>query len=70
MLQFVNHFQYYIAFEVVEVSWCKFQDEVNKMESLDKIVDAHSKFISTMQQGCMLTDLVSNSSIQRGLLTI
>ncbi len=60
MVNFIGHFQYYIASEVVEESWRKFQNELKKMESLEKVLQAHSTFLESMQFGCMLNTEVSN----------
>ncbi|XP_065208928.1 gamma-tubulin complex component 3 homolog [Planococcus citri] len=54
MVNFIGHFQYYIASEVVEVSWRKFQNEITSMESLDKVLKAHNEFLESMQSSCML----------------
>lgn len=54
MVNFISHFQYYISSEVVEVSWRKFQSELIKLESLEKVLQAHNSFLETMQTSCML----------------
>lgn len=58
MVNFINHFQYYIASEVVEVSWRKFQTEMKTMESLEKVMQAHNVFLESIQASCMLNTKV------------
>lgn len=59
MVNFIGHFQYYIASEVVEVSWRKFQSEITSMESLEKVLQAHNSFLESMQSSCMLNTEVN-----------
>lgn len=59
MVNFIGHFQYYIASEVVKVSWRKFRSELEKMESLEKVLQAHNEFLDSMQSSCMLNTKVN-----------
>jgi gamma-tubulin complex component 3 len=40
MNHFVTNFQYYIMFEVLEVSWARFSDEMDAAKDLDDLLCA------------------------------
>lgn len=49
MIHFVNHFQYYILFEVIEASWDKLQAAITKPDcTLDGLIEAHSKYLDSI----------------------
>lgn len=70
MVNFINHFQYYIASEVVEVQWRMFQSELEKTESLEKVLQAHNEFLDSIQTSCMLNKKVIPSLNLTGLVEI
>ncbi|XP_072391164.1 gamma-tubulin complex component 3 homolog [Diabrotica undecimpunctata] len=56
MIHFLHQTQYYFLFEVLECSWAEMQNQVNKAESLDDIIIAHSGFLSSVQRGVLLDE--------------
>lgn len=56
MIHFINQIQYYILFEVVECSWTKLLDKVQKATALDDILEAHNEFLHNVKIGAFLED--------------
>lgn len=56
MIHFIHQIQYYILFEVVECSWTKFQEKVQKATALDDILEAHNEFLYNVKIGAFLED--------------
>lgn len=56
MIHFLHQTQYYFLFEVLECSWAEMQHQVNKAESLDDIIAAHTGFLSSIQRGVLLDE--------------
>lgn len=56
MIHFIHQIQYYILFEVVECSWTKLQDKVQKATALDDILEAHNEFLYDVKIGAFLED--------------
>lgn len=56
MIHFINQIQYYILFEVVECSWTKLLDKVQKATALDDILEAHNEFLHDVKIGAFLED--------------
>lgn len=56
MINFIHQIQYYILFEVVECSWTKFQEKVQKATALDEILEAHNEFLHNVKIGAFLED--------------
>lgn len=56
MIHFIHQIQYYILFEVVECSWTKFQEKVQKATALDEILEAHNEFLHNVKIGAFLED--------------
>ncbi|KAJ0266249.1 Gamma-tubulin complex component 3 [Hirschfeldia incana] len=48
MNHFVTNFQYYIMFEVLEVSWCNFAREMEAAKDLDDLLAAHEKYLNSI----------------------
>ncbi|CAH8284662.1 unnamed protein product [Eruca vesicaria subsp. sativa] len=48
MNHFVTNFQYYIMFEVLEVSWCNFSKEMEAAKDLDDLLAAHEKYLNSI----------------------
>lgn len=56
MIHFIHQIQYYILFEVVECSWTKLLDNVQKATALDDILEAHNDFLHNVKIGAFLED--------------
>ncbi|XP_050311014.1 gamma-tubulin complex component 3 [Anthonomus grandis grandis] len=56
MIHFIHQTQYYFLFEVLECSWAEMQNQVNKAECLDGIIEAHVNFLSSVQRGVLLDE--------------
>lgn len=56
MIHFIHQIQYYILFEVVECSWTKLLDKVQKATALDDILEAHNEFLHNVKIGAFLED--------------
>ncbi|EOA22353.1 hypothetical protein CARUB_v10002970mg [Capsella rubella] len=48
MNHFVTNFQYYIMFEVLEVSWSNFSKEMEAAKDLDDLLAAHEKYLNAI----------------------
>uniref|UniRef100_K1PPH0 Gamma-tubulin complex component n=1 Tax=Magallana gigas TaxID=29159 RepID=K1PPH0_MAGGI len=56
MLNFVQNFEYYMMFEVVEQNWLMFQTNMENVSNIDDVLTYHSDFLNTCMNDCMLTD--------------
>lgn len=56
MIHFIHQIEYYILFEVVECSWTKLLDNVQKATALDDILEAHNNFLRNVKVGAFLED--------------
>ncbi|TVU09748.1 hypothetical protein EJB05_43242, partial [Eragrostis curvula] len=56
MNHFVTNFQYYIMFEVLEVSWARFSDEMDAAKDLDDLLMAHDKYLTSILEKSLLGD--------------
>ncbi|XP_052239668.1 gamma-tubulin complex component 2-like isoform X1 [Dreissena polymorpha] len=56
MLNFVQNFEYYMMFEVVEPSWHVFQTNMNTVSNVDDVLGFHSDFLNNCLKDCMLTN--------------
>ncbi|CAL5081701.1 unnamed protein product [Urochloa decumbens] len=54
MNHFVTNFQYYIMFEVLEVSWARFSDEMDAAKDLDDLLLAHDKYLNSILEKALL----------------
>ena len=54
MHSFVSNFQYYVMFEVLEVSWAELQKKFAKHSDLDEIIAAHDLFLDSVVQKALL----------------
>ncbi|CAL8083795.1 unnamed protein product [Calicophoron daubneyi] len=61
MLTFIQHFQYYMAVEVIEPTWDQFFNQVSKVSNLDALLDAHLYCLEVCMDDCLLAspDLLS-----------
>lgn len=56
MIHFIHQIQYYILFEVVECSWTKLLEKIQKATALDDILEAHNEFLHNVKIGAFLED--------------
>lgn len=54
MIHFLHQTQYYFLFEVLECSWAEMLQRVNQAECLDEIINAHTTFLNSVQNGVLL----------------
>ncbi|XP_010917258.1 gamma-tubulin complex component 3 [Elaeis guineensis] len=54
MNHFVTNFQYYIMFEVLEVSWAQFSEEMDAAKDLDDLLAAHDKYLNSIMEKSLL----------------
>ncbi|KAH9500248.1 Gamma-tubulin complex component 2 [Bulinus truncatus] len=55
MLNFVQNFEYYMMFEVIEPNWHTFQENMAKVTNVDDVLAYHSDFQESCLEECMLT---------------
>ena len=56
MMFFVNQFQYYINFEILECSWAALEEKLEISKDLDELLGAHLEFLKRLFDGCLLSD--------------
>ncbi|XP_043691114.1 gamma-tubulin complex component 3-like [Telopea speciosissima] len=54
MNHFVSNLQYYIMFEVLEVSWSNFANEMDAAKDLDDLLAAHEKYLLSTVEKALL----------------
>lgn len=54
MNHFISNLQYYIMFEVLEVSWSNFSSEMEIAEDLDDLLAAHEKYLQSIVEKSLL----------------
>ncbi|XP_042490826.1 gamma-tubulin complex component 3-like [Macadamia integrifolia] len=54
MNHFVTNLQYYIMFEVLEVSWSNFSNEMEAAKDLDDLLAAHEKYLHSIVEKSLL----------------
>ncbi|KAJ4970248.1 hypothetical protein NE237_003347 [Protea cynaroides] len=54
MNHFVTNLQYYIMFEVLEVSWSNFSNEMEAAKDLDDLLAAHEKYLRSIVEKSLL----------------
>ncbi|GAV63976.1 Spc97_Spc98 domain-containing protein [Cephalotus follicularis] len=54
MNHFLTNLQYYIMFEVLEVSWSNFSDEMEAAKDLDDLLAAHEKYLHSIIEKSLL----------------
>ncbi|KAJ1697843.1 hypothetical protein LUZ63_006355 [Rhynchospora breviuscula] len=54
MNHFVTNFQDYIMFEVLEVSWAQFSDEMESSKDLDDLLSAHERYLESIVEKSLL----------------
>ncbi|KAM0949153.1 putative gamma-tubulin complex component protein [Dioscorea sansibarensis] len=68
MNHFVTNFQYYIMFEVLEVSWARFSEEMDVTKDMDGLLAAHEKYLSSIMEKSLLGE--RSQGIVRTLFTL
>jgi gamma-tubulin complex component 3 len=56
MNQFVRQMQYYLLFESVECQWSELQQAVAQAPSLDQLIQAHDRFLSSVMRRALLDE--------------
>ncbi|GMH18735.1 hypothetical protein Nepgr_020576 [Nepenthes gracilis] len=54
MNHFISNLQYYIMFEVLEVSWSNFSNEMEVAKDLDDLLSAHEKYLHSIVEKSLL----------------
>nr|KYP70625.1 Gamma-tubulin complex component 3 isogeny [Cajanus cajan] len=65
---FISNLQYYIMFEVLEVSWSNFVSEMEVAEDLDDLLAAHEKYLHSIVEKSLLGEL--SQSLSKSLFVI
>ncbi|GLT96213.1 hypothetical protein SLE2022_138550 [Rubroshorea leprosula] len=60
MNHFVSNLQYYIMFEVLEVSWSDFSSEMEVAKDLDDLLAAHEKYLHSIVEKSLLGERSQN----------
>ena len=56
MLVFVQSFQYYMMFEVIEPNWTVLYQNLQSVSTVDNVLDCHTDFLDACLKDCMLTN--------------
>ncbi|KAK7497177.1 hypothetical protein BaRGS_00011471 [Batillaria attramentaria] len=56
MLNFVQNFEYYMMFEVIEPNWHLFQQNMDTVSNVDDVLVFHTDFLNSCLKDCMLTN--------------
>ena len=56
MLNFVQSFQYYMMFEVIERNWHIMAGKLKEASTIDDVLNSHNNFLDTCLKQCMLTN--------------
>eukprot|EP01104_Vermistella_antarctica_P007997 TRINITY_DN1988_c0_g1_i3.p1 TRINITY_DN1988_c0_g1~~TRINITY_DN1988_c0_g1_i3.p1 ORF type:complete len:712 (-),score=144.71 TRINITY_DN1988_c0_g1_i3:263-2398(-) len=56
MLHFLQTLQYYIAIDVLEPNWNKFEIALECVNTVDEVLKCHNTYLDDCLKGCMLTD--------------
>lgn len=54
MLNFVQNFEYYMMFEVIEPNWQLFESNLEAVSNIDDVLAHHSDFLNSCLKECML----------------
>ncbi|CAH2073828.1 unnamed protein product [Thlaspi arvense] len=68
MNHFVTNFQYYIMFEVLEVSWSNFAKEMEAAKDLDDLLAAHEKYLNSIVGKSLLGE--QSETIRKSLFVL
>ena len=58
MLNFLQHLEYYMAFEVLEPNWVELISKITggKVSNVDQVLQIHSDFLSSCLNDCLLSN--------------
>ena len=56
MLNFVQNYQYYMTFEVLEPNWCMMEQKLREAITIDVVLQEHNDFLDRCLKDCMLTN--------------
>uniref|UniRef100_H2ZE07 Gamma-tubulin complex component n=1 Tax=Ciona savignyi TaxID=51511 RepID=H2ZE07_CIOSA len=56
MLHFVQNFEYYMMFEVLEPNWINLEKNLKAAVNVDEVLDYHTDFLRQCLQDCLLTN--------------
>ncbi|XP_075727650.1 gamma-tubulin complex component 2 isoform X2 [Rhipicephalus microplus] len=56
MMHFVKNLQYFVTVDVIEPSWHVFQDRMQKVQTIDEVLELHTDLIDSFVNLCMLTN--------------
>ncbi|CAK8698045.1 gamma-tubulin complex component 2-like [Clavelina lepadiformis] len=56
MLHFIQNFEYYMMFEVLEPNWLTMEKNLNSASNVDDVLDFHADFLKQCLQDCLLTN--------------
>jgi len=56
MAHFIQNLRHYLTFNVLELSWNKFQETINSSKSLDSLIEAHKIYLLTVKEKALLTE--------------
>jgi len=55
MIHFVQNFEYYMMFEVIEPNWHLLEDNLRSVLNIDGVLEYHNDFLDRCLKDCMLT---------------
>jgi len=55
MIHFVQNFEYYMMFEVIEPNWHLLEDNLRSVSNIDGVLEYHNDFLDRCLKDCMLT---------------
>jgi len=56
MLHFIQNFEYYMVFEVLEPNWIALENNLKTVKNVDEVLDCHTDFLRQCLQDCLLTN--------------
>ena len=56
MLHFIQNFEYYMVFEVLEPNWITLEKNLQSCKNVDEVLDCHTDFLRQSLQDCLLTN--------------
>jgi gamma-tubulin complex component 2 len=55
MLHFLQNYQYYVMFEVLEPRWHELEHNLENVNTVDELMNHHTDFLDTCLRECLLT---------------
>jgi hypothetical protein len=55
MLHFLQNYQYYVMFEVLEPRWHELEHKLENVNTVDELMNHHTDFLDTCLRECLLT---------------